>query len=605
MIATQSTSNLSHNISRFKTRAMRVGNLWMGGDHPIVVQSMTTTDTMDIEGTVNQTIELANVGCQVVRITAPTVQDAEALREIRDQVRARGCDVPLVADIHFLPAAALIAADYVEKVRINPGNYADRKLFKTREYTDAEYQEELDRIHEKFKPLVLKLKDLGRALRIGTNHGSLSDRIMNRFGDTPEGMVESAFEFAEICRAYDFHNFCFSMKASNVQVMTTAYRLLVERQIEKGWDYPVHLGVTEAGFGEDARIKSSIGIGTLLAEGIGDTIRVSLTEKSVNEIPVARALAARFPKTIAPRLSPSRVDTPAEPLVPEVWTLWRGLDQLKLDLKGTDLRPDTIYLEAFDEQIPEIHFLKTHLKVLFSGAAPKLAVKWDASWFDDERVRRRVLSAADYIVEAPRFAALPVRALRFVGSIDEAFKADPINSVFRMSIASQGLDRVIEASSQAGSAYLSANFRGVLLEAMSTKESLELGFGILQATRRRMSRTEYISCPSCGRTLFDLEETTAKIKSATEHLKGVKIAVMGCIVNGPGEMADADFGYVGGAPGRINLYVGKECVERNIPSVEATMRLVELIKKHNRWCEPQGSSKSFLPKMPKALGINA
>jgi (E)-4-hydroxy-3-methylbut-2-enyl-diphosphate synthase len=549
---------------------------------------MTTTDTMDIEKTAAQVIELEKAGCEIVRITAPTVQDAEALKGIRERLSSLGCRVPLVADIHFVPAAAMIAADFVEKVRINPGNYADRKLFKVREYADSEYQEELDRIHEKFKPLVLKLKSLGRALRIGTNHGSLSDRIMNRYGDSPEGMVESAFEFAEICRLYDFHNFCFSMKASNVSVMIRAYRLLVERQLQRGWDYPVHLGVTEAGDGEDARIKSSIGIGSLLAEGIGDTIRVSLTERSVNEIPVARAIADRFPKTALVRSSTyASVEETSANQVPEVWIRFEGLDSLRSIVKNQDLRPDVIFVDQMQNEASEIHFLKTQLKALFGVPCPKLAVLEDSVWTSDERTRKRVLQAADYIVGSATFDKPNFILVRSVEELKALKNICPSKIIFDFCVSQESnLTQLIEASTEAGSAFVDLNLRGLMIREVAALEALRLSFGILQATRRRMSKTEYISCPSCGRTLFDLEETTARIKSVTQHLKGVKIAVMGCIVNGPGEMADADFGYVGGAPGRVNLYVGKVCVERNISSAEAPLRLVDLIKSNGKWVEP-------------------
>jgi (E)-4-hydroxy-3-methylbut-2-enyl-diphosphate synthase len=578
----------------FKSRAIRVGNIWIGGDHPIVVQSMTTTDTMDIEATVQQVKDLVKVGCQLVRITAPTIQDAEALKTIRQKLNESGCDVPLVADIHFVPAAAMVAADFVEKVRINPGNYADRKMFKSRDYTDAEYAEELERIHEKFKPLVLKLKELEKALRIGTNHGSLSDRIMNRFGDTPEGMVESAFEFAEICRRYDFHNFCFSMKASNVGVMIKAYRLLIERQQLNGWNYPVHLGVTEAGDGEDGRMKSAIGIGTLLAEGIGDTIRVSLTESSVKEIPVCQAIARRFPRT-GEILSHgfSNAVLPDAKILPEVWWKMRDLASLKQDLSSTQLRPDVIYIENISELLPEAHFLKLQLKSLF-GKDVDIAVKKDSTWASDERSKRKVLELSSLIVSESTeesFEGKP--CVSFASSTSELknwTKVHPDRVILNYIPKSRDLDLILDCSLNVGSAFVDLPLRGIMLEGLSAEEGLKLSFGLLQATRRRMSKTEYISCPSCGRTLFDLEETTARIKSVTDHLKGVKIAVMGCIVNGPGEMADADFGYVGGAPGRVNLYVGKECVERNIPSAEAPARLVNLIKQSNRWVDVSASA---------------
>jgi (E)-4-hydroxy-3-methylbut-2-enyl-diphosphate synthase len=487
----------------------------------------------------------------------------------------------------------MIAADFVEKVRINPGNYADRKMFKVREYTDGEYDDEIIRIEEKFKPLVLKLKSLNKALRIGTNHGSLSDRVMNRFGDTPEGMVESAFEFAEICRKYDFHNFCFSMKASNVGVMVKAYRLLVDRQIERGWDYPIHLGVTEAGDGEDGRLKSLIGIGTLLQEGIGDTIRVSLTESPVKEVPVCRALQNRFPRDA--KILSSGFQNIAETdskQIPEVWLRFKDLQKLKEDLSSTQLRPDVVYIGDLEEHLDEIHLLKVQLKSLWGKLDPKIAVKKSAVWTGDDRVRRRILAAADIIVvdnaAEKEFDSRP--CVQFFSNLSELKSEEivrPSSSILSWTARGEALDLLMNASLEVGAAFVDLPLRGVMIDGLQAHESMNLGFGILQSTRRRMSKTEYISCPSCGRTLFDLEETTARIKAVTNHLKGVKIAVMGCIVNGPGEMADADFGYVGGAPGRVNLYVGKECVERNIESAEAPTRLVSLIKKHDRLVEPE------------------
>lgn len=585
---------------RFLTRVVQVGDVRIGGDSPVVVQSMTTTDTMDVAKTVEQVKDLVNVGCQIVRITAPTIQDAEALRDIRDQLKKDGVKVPLVADIHFLPAAAMIAADYVEKVRINPGNYADRKMFKVREYTDTEYQEELERINEKFSPLVLKLKSLGRALRIGTNHGSLSDRIMNRFGDTPEGMVESAFEFAEICRSHDFHNFVFSMKASNVAVMVKAYRLLVARQIKQGWNYPIHLGVTEAGDGEDGRIKSSIGIGTLLNEGIGDTIRVSLTEASVKEIPVAQALAQRFPRSRKPLETgfKAQVSETQKSELPWVVSVVDSLEDLKAGLLETNLRPDVVIFNHAMEISNEAHMLKLQLKAIFGNTPVKIGFWFEELQALDERSQRKLLQLSDLIVRRKPGVEKILgereifEMIEGVESLKSRTEIDPSRIIIATSSLTENedLNRLMHASLEAGAALVDLPLRGIALSSKTLEESLRLSFGILQATRRRMSKTEYISCPSCGRTLFDLEETTAKIKSVTSHLKGVKIAVMGCIVNGPGEMADADFGYVGGAPGRVNLYVGKDCVERNIPSAEAPSRLVDLIKRNNRWVEPESTA---------------
>lgn len=554
---------------RFLTREIQIGKRIIGGESPVLVQSMTTTDTMDIDATLRQIKSLQEVNCPIIRITAPTVKDAEALQEIRNKMNEAGIDIPIVADIHFLPKAADIAADFVEKVRINPGNFADRKMFKVREYSDDEYETELKRIREKFSPLVKKLKKLNRALRIGTNHGSLSDRIMNRYGDSPLGMVESAFEYAEICRELDFHNFCFSMKASNVSVMIEAYRLLVDKQKERGWNYPIHLGVTEAGDGEDARIKSAIGIGTLLAEGIGDTIRVSLTEAPMNEVPVAQALADRFPKNRTPvkrglSLSPT---TKNELGLPKVWLKYSGENNFLASIHESQLRPDVFYFDKSPDNPAE---MKSMLRTALGVPELEIAAPQDKA-------------GVDYVLG---------RDVYFMDSLEEVKDSqniDPSQVVLRRSLTTQGseLDQILEACEHLGSPFIESNWLGISVEGLKASQNLRLAYGILQATRRRMSKTEYIACPSCGRTLFDLEETTARIKAVTNHLKGVKIAVMGCIVNGPGEMADADFGYVGGAPGRVNLYVEKECVERNIPSAEAPQRLVELIKKHNRWVEPE------------------
>jgi (E)-4-hydroxy-3-methylbut-2-enyl-diphosphate synthase len=559
----------------------------MGGDEPIVVQSMTTSDTMKIEETVQQAKDLADAGCDIVRITAPTVDDAEALKEIKARLVSAGYSVPLVADIHFLPPAAMIAAEYVEKVRINPGNFADRKMFKVREYTEGDYTEELKRIEEKFTPLVLKLKQKNRTLRIGTNHGSLSDRIMNRFGDTPEGMVQSAFEYAEICRKNDFHNFVFSMKASNVGVMVHAYRLLVQRQLERAWDYPIHLGVTEAGEGEDARIKSSVGIGTLLAEGIGDTVRVSLTEASVKEIPVARALAASFPKTETPWTPGFSLQAGAKNASRHrVWFEMTG-EVNPMEWRKTSLRPDVYFFSQTslaNQRSPKEW--RTQIKSFLGGEEQLLAIRYEPSLSEEW------LNEADFIVGSKIPEAYTAKTIQLIEApfqLKTASAVDPERTVILAQPgkrATSELQRLIDVSVRAGSAFLDAGFAGILVSQVTLLEGMSLAFGVLQATRRRMEKTEYIACPSCGRTLFNLEETTARIKGVTSHLKGVKIAVMGCIVNGPGEMADADFGYVGGAPGKVNLYVQKDCVERNISSEEAPGRLVELIKKHGRWVEP-------------------
>jgi len=576
--------------SLIRTRIVHVGHVKMGGDEPIVVQSMTTSDTMDVEATVRQVKDLADVGCDIVRITAPTIDDALALEKIKNKLIRDNYKIPICADIHFLPPAALIAADFVEKIRINPGNFADRKMFKVREYSNEEYAEEIFRIEEKFLPLLEKLKKFDRALRIGTNHGSLSDRVMNRFGDTPEGMVQSAFEYADICRKHDFHNFVFSMKASNVSIMVQAYRLLVQRQLERGWDYPIHLGVTEAGEGEDARIKSCLGIGTLLAEGIGDTVRVSLTEASVKEIPVARALAATYPKT--QKAWPAGVSLKADAKSVSLPLVWQEVDARleSSDLKSLSLRADVYVFKnpKFAEK-KSVDEWKLWIRAHFGQPNPKVAVRAEAGFSG------AWLQAADLILQKSalngksEWADKTLQEIESPGELKSKGFIDPEKTLVRVTPskrATNELQRLLEVSVCGGAAFLASGFSGILVNGVEPSESLRLGFGILQATRRRMEKTEYIACPSCGRTLFNLEETTARIKSVTSHLKGVKIAVMGCIVNGPGEMADADFGYVGGAPGKVNLYVQKECVERNIESAEAPDRLVDLIKKNGMWMEP-------------------
>jgi len=575
---------------RFVTRQIKVGPLKLGGSEPILVQSMTTTDTMDVEATAQQVKALAEVGRDIARITAPTINDAEALGAIRLRLTELKSDLPLVADIHFLPKAAMIAADFVDKVRINPGNFADRKMGKVQEYSDLEYEEELRRIEDKFIPLVEKLKSKGRALRIGTNHGSLSDRIMNRFGDTPAGMIESAFEYANICRKLDFHNFCFSMKASNVRVMIEAYRLLVDRQQQLGWDYPIHLGVTEAGDGEDGRIKSFIGIGTLLAEGIGDTIRVSLTESPLHEVPVGRLLANRFPRGSEPmprhyHLADKAISDSS--FSPEVWLDFEDLQDEGVELRKHKLLPDVLYINEITVLLESIEKFKLRWQFLLRQKELKIAINcserlklaskdhrhvdyWVGDFARDELAEDRVLFDSVEALKAAKNLD-PSRVIVFTS-------LDPSNSE---------LQNVLDASLRLGTAFVDLPLAGCMIKTLAPVDSLRLSFGILQATRRRMSKTEYIACPSCGRTLFNLEETTARIRKLTAHLKGVKLAIMGCIVNGPGEMADADFGYVGGAPGRVNLYVQKDCVERNIPTEEAPSRLIDLIKSNGRWVEPE------------------
>ncbi len=568
---------------RRSTREVRVGKVGIGGDNPVRVQSMLTCDTMDTAACVRDTIVLAEAGCEIVRLTAPTVKDARNLRAIRDELRAKGCDVPLVADIHFKPDAAMEAAKWVEKVRINPGNFADSKKFAEREYSNAEYAAEIGRIREKFAPLVALCKECGISLRIGTNHGSLSDRIMNRHGDTPLGMVESALEFARIARGLGFHDFVFSMKASNPKVMIAAYRLLVSRLAAEGpdWNYPIHLGVTEAGDGEDGRIKSAVGIGSLLADGIGDTIRVSLTEDSVHEIPVARELADLFagncegwtggkapfdPFTYARRAS-SRIVIGGVALgggeVPRVVVTRGHHDAVAPKLAGLgDYRPELVY-----EELPVFELdPRDDIAVAMIKARPEACLV-------------TVKDGTDLpVIAAFRLLAARVDARHPVllkDSLDP--RPDPRTPTVRTLLA---------ASARLGSLLCDGIGDAVLLRTEHEPErALRLAYNILQAAGARIFKTDYVACPSCGRTLFNLQETTARIKAATAHLKGVRIAIMGCIVNGPGEMADADFGYVGGAPGKVNLYVGKTPVKFNIPEAEAVERLVDLIKEHGRWVE--------------------
>ena len=570
--------------NRRKTREVTVGNVGIGGDNPIRVQSMITSDTRDTPACVAEVLQLAEAGCEIVRITAQTKIYAANLENIAREVRAAGCQVPLVADIHFKPDAALEAARWVEKVRVNPGNYVDKKKFAVREYSDDEYAEEVAKIREEFIPLVELCKSLGRAMRIGTNHGSLSDRIMNYYGDSPLGMVESALEFARIAREFDYHNFVFSMKASNPKVMIEAYRLLVARLDREGpdWNYPIHLGVTEAGDGEDGRIKSAIGIGSLLADGIGDTIRVSLTEDSIHEIPVARALALPFQtkpdQPAGPDLAPSydpfsyerRKSSPMEIMghslggvnAVRVFTTrekWNAVAH-KIEKMG-DFKPEIILekcgvveIDPRDEAALSAlnHGVEVHLVTVKDGldldvipAFRMLACRLDA---------RHPILLKDVLVPAKESADF--------------------------------VDTLLTASRHIGSLLCDGIGDAILVQGEPAPgQSLRLSYNILQAAGTRIFKTDYVACPSCGRTLFNLQSTTQKIRASTGHLKGVRIAVMGCIVNGPGEMADADFGYVGGAPGKINLYVGKQPVKFNIPEDEAVERLIDLIREHGKWID--------------------
>jgi (E)-4-hydroxy-3-methylbut-2-enyl-diphosphate synthase len=614
---------------RRATREVKVGNVGIGGDNPIRVQSMITCDTMDTEASIQQTIELAEAGCEIVRITAPTVKDSRNLEHIVKGLRERGCDVPIVADIHFKPEAAMEAAKWVEKVRINPGNYADSKKFVIREYSDEQYAAELNRIRERFSPLVELCKTRGIAMRIGTNHGSLSDRILNRYGDTPLGMVESALEFARIARDLDYHDFVFSMKASNPKVMIAAYRLLVARLNElddedacKGrggspeppgrlgsiaptWNYPLHLGVTEAGEGEDARIKSGIGIGSLLADGIGDTIRVSLTEDSPHEIPVAKALIENIRNT-----SNAEHRTPNVELSFDPFSYQRRATE-KIERDGVKLGAD----ELIRVVVRQANFNKIAHKIDRMGDYKPEIVYEDANIIaidprDDAAIAKlnaqqsaQFVTVADEI-DLPMIAAFRLLAAKLHACHPILLKDTLVGAVDRNGLGRLGsiaptsdfLQTLLTASTNIGSLLCDGIGDAVLVQGEEAPgQALRLSYNILQAAGSRIFKTDYVACPSCGRTLFNLQTTTAKIKAATLHLKGVKIAIMGCIVNGPGEMADADFGYVGGAPGKVNLYVGKAAVKFNIPEAEAVDRLKDLIREHGKWIEPARQEATLEP----------
>lgn len=634
--------------SRRKTIPVKVGDVVIGGDNPIVVQSMTTVDTMDTLGTVEETLRMVASGCELVRITAPSKKEAENLANIKEELRKRGCDVPLVADIHFTPNAAEVAAKIVEKVRINPGNYADKKRFEEIEYTDETYQAELSRIEEKFTPLVQICKEHGTAMRIGTNHGSLSDRIMSRYGDTALGMVESALEFLRICEANDFDQIVLSMKSSNAQVMVEAYRLLVQKLDEEGLKpYPLHLGVTEAGEAEDGRIKSAVGIGTLLEDGLGDTVRVSLTEAPEFEAPVARKLVDRYTdrsthaaiqvideNPIDPFLYHKRdtreVENFGDKNVPRVIADLSSLGELKVkDLKsvGHFYLPEPDKWRMNDQGVDYIYTGKQPAPFMLPNGLGEIIDY--AVWKDlGDKKSRFPLFDLDELKEATdcseQLNFLRVNVDEFEENDFELLEVD--NLVLLLSTmnshAMPALRRflfelvkrkiktpvviernylvedqeqfLIDASTDIGGLLVDGFGDGVMMVAKSNENILaelklknETAFGILQAGRTRMTKTEYISCPSCGRTLFDLQETTAMIRKRTDHLKGVKIGIMGCIVNGPGEMADADYGYVGSGKGKITLYRGQEVVKRGVPSADAVDELIEIIKEDGNWLTPE------------------
>ncbi len=626
---------------RFRSREVRIGEVGFGGDNPVRLQSMTTTDTMDTEGTVEQSIRMINAGCELVRITAPSKRDAENLRLIRNELRAQGYDTPLVADIHFTPHAAEIAAGIVEKVRVNPGNYADKKKFEEVAYTDEHYAAELLRIRRRFEPLVKLCRKNGTAMRIGVNHGSLSDRIMNRYGDTPLGMVESAMEFLRICRDHDYHDIVLSMKASNPQVMVQAYRFLMHYFYKEGMNYPLHVGVTEAGEGEDGRIRSAVGIGTLLEDGLGDTIRVSLTEEPEAEIPVARRLAQRYARRTGHDPIPPIRDVPFNPFTykrrqtravnnignrnaPVVFADFSTRKQITAASffpVGYNYSKATDKWELTDRSC-DYAFVGNH-EIDFEIPGTLGIVQHAPFWQAKER-HYPLLSVEQFLGDHPRSSECNFVSATLNDLLQEALmnalRADTsavlvlgTNNTHGMAeqrraffgLMKQGVevpvvikrnyravgaeDLQLYASTDLGALLLDGLGDGVWVETdpeLSARTVNATLFGILQATRTRISKTEYISCPSCGRTQFDLQETTAMIRRRTDHLKGVKIGIMGCIVNGPGEMADADYGYVGTGPGRITLYREKEIVKRNIPAEYALDELVNLIREHGDWVEP-------------------
>ena len=591
---------------RWKTREVMVGNIAVGGSHPIRIQSMTSSKTRDVEATVEQIMRLSDVGCEIARVTVQGKKEAEACEHIKNQLLQAGYTIPVVADIHFYPPAAMLVIDFVDKVRINPGNYLDKRAcFKVLEYTDETYAQELERVEENFAPLVLKSKELGRAMRIGTNHGSLSDRIMSRYGDTPAGMVASAIEYAEVCRKYDFHDFMFSMKSSNPQIMIQAYRLLVAKMIELGWDYPLHLGVTEAGEGEDGRIKSAIGIGALLVDGLGDTIRVSLTEDPWHEINPCRRLVAFAEgcqgRGVEPYKKINECDKKSPVAAPESIPFHRdssvGLCVTAEDLAAEDFlktlgcKPSS---KRWAKDIATVDFIKvlstsstiSTLQELNIGVLPNdpsIAVIEDEAEAQWEVLKE---TKPTLVLLRPKKSGRVQYARKFFNWC-RGWECD-VPIILNFVYDGDWEDIILQASAECGALLCDGFGEGLMLEGPYALVSLrELSFSILQGCRKRTVKTEFISCPSCGRTLFNLQEVSARIRKLTGHLPGVKIAIMGCIVNGPGEMADADFGYVGSKPGKVDLYVGKTCVERGIDHTEADIRLVELIKAHGCWMEPK------------------
>ena len=626
-------------FSRFKTREVIVGKLAFGGNNPIRVQSMTTTDTMDTIATVEESIRMIKAGCELVRITAPSKKEAENLKNIKAELVKRGYNTPIVADIHFTPNAAEIAAKLVEKVRINPGNYADKKKFEEIEYTDKSYEDELTRIQEKFLPLVQICKKNNTAMRIGTNHGSLSDRILSRYGDTPKGMVESAMEFLRICQAQDFHDIILSMKASNTRVMVQAYRMLVYEMIKENMNYPIHLGVTEAGEAEDGRIKSAVGIGSLLADGIGDTIRVSLTEPPEEEIPVAEKLLANFDDIENHSLIKEIKKSPINP-----FEYKRRKTKTILNIGGSNvpiikadfslkqkITPASLFSLGYSYSVPldKWHISDMAADYLYVGdheldfeVPGTLGVIYNYNSWKKHKKGYPCMDAKEYTNSKEKSSVLNfiyVCLTELTEKIKNKLKSDDTAVIVIDTFNKNGMaeqrklfidlmnekidcpvvirrryknlpyeDLQLYSSSDIGALLIDGLGDGIFIcsENCTSDQNINLlSFGILQATRTRISKTEYISCPSCGRTLFDLQETTAKIRKVTDHLKGVKIGIMGCIVNGPGEMADADYGYVGTRPGKITLYKEKEIVEKNIDEDLAVEALINLIKRHGDWVE--------------------
>ncbi len=626
---------------RYPTREVTIGNLKLGAKNPIRLQSMTTVDTMDTNGSVEESIRMINAGCELVRLTAPSKKEAENLGEIRRILTEKGYNTPLVADIHFTPNAAEVAAKLIEKVRVNPGNYADKKKFEEIEYTNTSYLEELERIEKKFTPLVLLCKKEGTAMRIGTNHGSLSDRILSRFGDTPEGMVESAMEFIRICRKNDFHELVISMKASNTIVMVQAYRLLVAVMAQENMNYPLHLGVTEAGDGEDGRIKSAVGIGALLEDGLGDTIRVSLTEDPEFEIPVARKLAAQYEqkenlfKIINSELltidyspfqykrlktnSIENIGNTHSPIVIADYSKNKQITQANLFAIGYGYSVPLDKWQIQDQAADYLYIGSNKINFEVPGTL-RIIVDFE-TWllhYQDKKgfypllKKEELTSIADktipFLIEI-RAEDLEIEFLsnysnaiivlrteysnktqlfrRFRLKLSEINNNQPV--ILKYSTTEKDLETFqIEVASKAGVMLIDGFGDGIWIDAAQPQQIINsTSFGILQATRTRISKTEYISCPSCGRTLFDLQDTTAKIREKTAHLKGLKIGIMGCIVNGPGEMADADYGYVGTGIGKITLYKEKTVVRKNVSEDNAVQELIELIKENGDWIEPK------------------